>query len=108
MQKHTTNIDQEMKTQVHSVASQSGTFKGSKQNWATLKKEAYSIYMAFRKFSYYLEGAKTILGIDHAPLNKFMEGKILKTQLTIVALSCLALNLPSSILKEAKIRWQMP
>ena len=43
------------------VAYQSGTFKGSQLNWATLTKEAYAIYMAFRKFSFYLEGAFTNL-----------------------------------------------
>ena len=39
------------------IAYQSGTFKGSQLNLATLTKEAYAIYMAFRKFSFYLEGA---------------------------------------------------
>ena len=43
------------------VAYQSGTFKGSQLNWATLTKEAYAIYMAFRKFSFYLDGALTNL-----------------------------------------------
>ena len=54
--------------QLTPVAFQNGTFKGSQPNWATLKKEDYAIYIAFRKFLYYLEGAKTILRSDHAPL----------------------------------------
>ena len=29
------------------IAYQSGTFKGTQLNWATLTKEAYAIYMAF-------------------------------------------------------------
>ena len=62
------------------IAFQSGTFKGSQLNWATLTKEAYAIYMAFRKFSYYLEGAKTILRCDHVPLCKFLGGKTMNNK----------------------------
>ena len=66
-----------MHMQLHPVAFQCGTSKGSKLNWATLKKDAHAIHMAFRKFSYYLEGTKTILRSDHAPLQKFLVGKTL-------------------------------
>ena len=66
-----------MHTQLHPVAFQSGILKGSQLNWATLKKEAYAIYMAFRKFSYYLEGAEAIPRSDHVPLQKFLAGKTL-------------------------------
>ena len=52
MQKHTTNTEQEMNTQ-HHVGFLSGAFRESQQNWVTLTKEAYAIYMVFRKFSYY-------------------------------------------------------
>ena len=62
------------------IAYQSGTFKGSQLNWATLTKEAYAIYMAFRKFSFYLEGALTNLRCDHAPLEKFLQGKTLNNK----------------------------
>ena len=62
------------------VAYQSGTFKGSQLNWATLTKEAYAIYMAFHKFSFYLEGALTNLRCDHAPLEKFLQGKTLNNK----------------------------
>ena len=65
---------------LHPIAFQSGTFKGSQLNWATLKKEAFAIYMAFHKFSYYLGGAKKILQCDHAPLQKFLEGKTLNNK----------------------------
>ena len=62
------------------IAYQSGTFKGSQLNWATLTKEAYAIYMAFQKFSFYLEGAFTNLRCDHAPLEKFLQGKTLNNK----------------------------
>ena len=45
---------------LHPIAFQSGTFKGSQLNWTTLTKEAFAIYMAFHKFSYYLDEAKII------------------------------------------------
>ena len=62
------------------IAYQSGTFKGSQLNWATLTKEAYAIYMAFQKFSFYLESAFTNLHCDHAPLEKFLQGKTLNNK----------------------------
>ena len=51
--------------------------RGSQLNWATMKKEAYAIYMAFQKYSHYLEVATTLLRSDHAPLRKFLAGKTL-------------------------------
>ena len=45
MQELTTTED----TNLHPIAFQSGTFKGSQLNWATLTKEAYAIYMAFQE-----------------------------------------------------------
>ena len=68
---------------LHPIAFQSGTFKGSQLSWATLTKEAYAIYMAFCKFSFYLEGAKTTLHCDHAPLKKFLEGKTMNNKVNI-------------------------
>ena len=61
--------------QLHPIAFQSGTFKGSQLNWAALTIEADAIYMAFHRFSYYLEGARTILRCDHVPLQKFLGGE---------------------------------
>ena len=70
------DVDENLKL----IASQSGTFKGSQLNWATLTKETYAIYMAFHKFSYYLEGAKTILRCNHVPLCKFLSGKTMNNK----------------------------
>ena len=49
----------------------SGTFVGSHKNWETLTKEAYAIYMTFKKLSYYLHDAKETIKCDHTPLCKF-------------------------------------
>ena len=47
-----------------------GMFIGFKINCTTLI-EAYLIYFAFRKFSYYLYEAKVAIKYDHVPLHKF-------------------------------------
>ena len=71
MQEHSTQEDDgQICTQLHPITFQSGTFKGSQLNWATLKKEAYAIYMAFRKFSYYLEGTTTNTKKKESPFKK--------------------------------------
>ena len=57
MQELESTDSQGTNAKLHPIAFQSGTFKGSQLNWATLTKEAFAIYMAFRKFSYYLDGA---------------------------------------------------
>ena len=50
---------------------------GSKKNWETLTKEAYAIYMIFKKFSYYLHNSKVTNLCAHTPLNKFLSAHIL-------------------------------
>ena len=57
----------------HPVAYTSGLFRGSQLNWAALTKEAYAIYMAVKKLSFYLDSAKITLRSDHLPLKKFLE-----------------------------------
>ena len=57
----------------HTVAYTSGLFRGSQLNWAALTKEAYAIYMAVKKLSFYLDSAKITLRSDHLPLKKFLE-----------------------------------
>ena len=43
----------------------SGLFKGSKLNWAALKKEVYVIYMTVKRLSFYLADATITLQNDH-------------------------------------------
>ena len=57
----------------HPVAYTSGLFRGSQLNWAALTKEAYAIYMAVKKLSFYLDSATITLRSDHLPLKKFLE-----------------------------------
>ena len=55
------------------VAYTSGLFRGSQLNRAALTKEAYAIYMAVKKLSFYLDSATITLRSDHLPLKKFLE-----------------------------------
>ena len=45
-------------------------FVSYQKNWATLTKEAYGIYMTFKKLSYYLYDSEVTIKCDHAPLHK--------------------------------------
>ena len=45
----------------------SGPCVDSLKNWATLTKDAYVIYMAFKKLPYYLYNVKVSIKYDHAP-----------------------------------------
>lgn len=64
--------EREGKRILHPITYLSGLFKGSQLNWAALTKEAYAIYMAVKKLSFYLEGAHVDLYSDHLPLKKFL------------------------------------
>ena len=57
---------------LHTITYMSGLFRGSQINWACLTKEAYVIYMAIKKLTYYLEDADVTLRSDHLPLKKFL------------------------------------
>ena len=56
----------------HPITYLSELCKGSQLNWATLTKEAYTIYRSVRKLDSYLEGAVTTIRSDHLPLKKFL------------------------------------
>ena len=57
----------------HLITYVSGLFRGSQLNWATLTKEAYTIYMSVKKLSFYIDTAKITVKSDHLPLKKFLE-----------------------------------
>ena len=60
-------------TILHSIIYLSGLFQGSQLNWATITKEAYTIYMSIKKLSFYLDGADISLKINHLNLKRFLE-----------------------------------
>ena len=71
-QRHTSTVDGKEITMDHPVSYVSGLFCGSQLNWATLTKEAYTIYMSVKKSTFYLTGHEIMLRSDHIPLKKFL------------------------------------
>ena len=64
----------------HPITYVSGLFHGSQLNWATLTKEAYTIYMSVKKLSFYIDTAKITVKSDHLPLKKFLEKNTLNSK----------------------------
>ena len=60
------------KVKLHPVCYVSGQFKGSQLNWAALTKEAYVIYMAVRRLTFYVTDVDVTIRSDHLPLRKFL------------------------------------
>ena len=54
------------------VAYVSGLFDGSQLNWATLTKEAYTIYLLLKKLSFDITDTDITLRSDHLPLKWFL------------------------------------
>ena len=72
--------DERGKKKHHPICNVSGQFRGSQQNWAALTKEAYVIYMAVRKLSFYITNAEVTIKCDHLPLRKFFQKQTLNTK----------------------------
>ena len=64
----------------HPITYVSGLFRGSQLNWATLTKEAYTIYMSVKKLSFYIDTAKITVRSNHLPLKKFLEKNTLNSK----------------------------
>ena len=64
----------------HPITYVSRLFRGSQLNWATLTKEAYTIYMSVKKLSFYIDTAKITVKSDHLPLKKFLEKNTLNSK----------------------------
>ena len=67
-------------TKYHPVCYVSGLFRGSQLNWAALTKEAYAIYMAVRKLTFYITGHNIKVKSNHLLLKKFFEKKTLNAK----------------------------
>ena len=50
------------------VAFLSHTFTDTQRRWSTPEQEAYGIYLAIKKWNYYLQGVAIIVRNDHKPL----------------------------------------
>ena len=67
-------------TKYHPVCYVSGLFRGSQLNWAALTKEAYTIYMAVRKLTFYITGHNIKVKSNHLPLKKFLDKETLNAK----------------------------
>ena len=70
--KNTSIVNGKEITMDHPVSYVSGLFHGSQINWATLTKEAYTIYMSVKKSIFYITGHEIMLRSDHLPLKNFL------------------------------------
>ena len=92
-QSHTTVMDGKSVTTDHPVAFVSGLFRGSQLNWATLTKEAYAIYMSFKKLLFYLTQANVLLKSDHLPLKRFLHKNTLNSKVNNWAMELESFNI---------------
>ena len=85
--------DDKGKKKQHPICYVSGQFRGSQQNWAALTKEAYTIYMAVRKLSFYITDAEVTIKCDHLPLKKFLQKQTLDAKVNNWAVELEQFNL---------------
>ena len=85
--------DDKGKKKQHPICYVSGQFRGSQLNWAALTKEAYAIYMAVRKLSFYITDAEVTIKCDHLPLKKFLHKQTLNTKVNNWAVELEQFNL---------------
>ena len=85
--------DDKGKKKQHPICYVSGQFRGSQQNWAALTKEAYAIYMAIRKLSFYVTDAEVTIKCDHLPLKKFLQKQTLNAKVNNWAVELEQFNL---------------
>ena len=76
-QEHT---DEKGKRKHHPICYISGQFHGSQLNWAALTKEAYAIYMAIKRLSFYMTDADVVIKSDHLPLKKFLNKQTMNSK----------------------------
>ena len=93
--------DKEIKI-LHPITYQSGLFKGSQVNWATLTKEAHAIYMVVHKLDYYLVDADITLCSDHLPLKKFLQKNTLNSKVNIWAIEISPFKIKFEYIKGIK------
>ena len=74
------HTDEKGKTKHHPISYVSGQFCGSQLNWAALTKEAYAIYMAIKRLSFYVTDADVTIRSDDLPLKKFLNKQTMNSK----------------------------
>ena len=85
--------DEKGKKKNHPICYVSSQFRGSQQNWAALTKEAYAIYMAVRKLSFYIANTEVTIKCYHLPLKKFLQKQTLNAKVNNWAVKLEQFNL---------------
>ena len=85
--------DERGKKKHHPIYYISSQFRGSQQNWAALTKEAYAIYMAVRKLSFYITDVEVTIKCDHLPLKKCLQKQMLNAKVNNWAIELEQFNL---------------
>ena len=74
------HIDDKGKSKHHHICYIRGQFCGSQLNWAALIEEAYAIYMAIKRLSFYITDADVTIRSDHLPLKKFLNKQTINSK----------------------------
>ena len=94
--------DDKGKKKQHPICYVSGQFRGSQQNWAALTKEAYAIYMAVWKLSFYTTDVEVTIKCDHLPLKKFLQKQTLNAKVNNWAVELEQFNLKQEWIQGVK------
>lgn len=86
----------------HPICFVSGQFRGIQLNWATLKKEAYTIYMSIRRLTFYLMDAEITIKCDHLPFKKFFNKQTLNSKVNNFAVELEQFNLKMEWIQGSK------
>ena len=70
-------------------------------------KEAYAIYMAITKLSFYITDAEVTIKCDHLPLKKFLQKQTLNVKVNNWAVELEQFNLKLEWIQGAKIHLQI-
>ena len=94
--------DDKGKKKQHPICYVSDQFRGSQLNWAALMKEAYAIYMAVKKLSFYIMDAEVTIKCDPLPLKKFLQKQTLNTKVNNWVVELEQFNLKLEWIQEVK------
>ena len=101
-QEYEHTVDGKITKVLHPITYQSGLFKGSQFVWVCLAKEAYDIFMSFKKLEYYLVDADVTLHSDHLPLRKFLAKNTLNSKVNNWAVEISPFRIQSEYIKGVK------
>ena len=85
--------DDKGKKKQHPICYVSGHLEGVSKIGSTLTKEAYAIYMAVRKLSFYITDMEVTIKCDHLPLKKFLQKQTLNAKVNNWAVELEQFNL---------------